>query len=51
MRYRIVDDIAEDEDVTRLMREREVEPDIAEKTQWLIGAETDDIEIIEELQT
>ena len=51
MRYRIVDDIAEDEDVTRLMREREVEADIAEMTQPLIGAETDDIEIMEELQT
>ena len=51
MRYRIVDDMAEDEDVTRSMREREDEADIAEKTQRLIDVETDDIEIVEEMQT
>lgn len=45
MRYRIIDDIAEDEDVTRLMREREVEADIAEKMQLLIDAEIDVVEI------
>jgi len=37
----MIDDVAEDEDVTRLMREREVEADIAEKTQRLIDVETD----------
>ena len=50
MRYRIVDDIAEDEEVTRLMKEREVEADIAERTRRLIDAETDDVEIVDELQ-
>jgi len=50
MRYRIVDDIAEDEEVTRLMREREIEADIAEKTRRLIDDEMDAVEIVEELQ-
>ena len=36
MSYRNVDDIPEDEDISRLMREREVEADIAEKTRELV---------------
>ena len=51
MRYRVIDDVAEDEDVSRLMREREVEADIAEETRRLIDAETDDVEIVDELHT
>ena len=51
MRYRIIEDIVEDEDVTRLTRDREVEADVAKKARQLIDAEIDFVEIVDELQT
>jgi uncharacterized protein YoaH (UPF0181 family) len=52
MRYQIRDDIPEDEDVSRLMIEHEVEQETAEKAQELIdeGVDEDDaIQLAEEI--